>query len=376
MLRTRSLLQHSVAISIAIVFPIAGAACGGQVVSLGANQSPLTEVDPSAVSGTVPACGQNAAHPNVCCHAEVGTASTCGVHRGAPFQACDDGWKTYPDPRECCDLSNPASCAPPPPVPVDPPPVTCGYACPPGWFSGGEGSCCRTFADGSGECFASAGTGGSDGGVYVDGGSAPDSGTTGCTTVPPHPTPMDAGIYDGGAYPDSGDIDGGSYPDAGEYDGGTCVDPSPPPYPPPPSPVPMPSPPCDLTCPPGWVRAQGAPDVCCRDEGFGIFECFSQAGGGPNPPVPGPTPADAGPPTTVDAGVAPGRACYGSSGGDCGCSEDIGGQHYEIKCSDSSSSCTCISSSGAQTPITGRKVCNGGGAQSLGSVWTDDCRFP
>src|SRR5258706_744794 len=98
----KSFLRAS--ISIALLAAV-GTACSGQILSLGSNQSQLTQIDPNAVTGTVPACGAGMAHPNVCCHAALGSPSTCGVYADAPFHACDEGWKTYPDPRSCCDLN-------------------------------------------------------------------------------------------------------------------------------------------------------------------------------------------------------------------------------------------------------------------------------
>ena len=342
-MRNRTFLSTSV-IFLAGFVPIV-VACGGREVSLGSNQSALSSVDPATVAGNVTACGAGEAHPNVCCHAGPNTPSQCGTYNGEPFHPCDDGWKTYPDPRSCCDLGDPTKCAAPPPSPP-PPPGSCGYLCPPGWYPIGGGGCCRTTDDGGGgECYAPAnstdgGTGFADGGpTSIDGGACapPDSGSdAGCSEPPmPPPGPWDAG----------------------------------PPQPPPPPP------PCDVQCPPGWQQASGSPDVCCRETAPNQFECFSQSTG-PDPGPPRPDDGgvvDAGVPTPpTDAGRAP-RACGGSSNGDCSCQVSENGHSYMLSCSDSTTTCDC-STDGVVTVVPNRRVC--ANPSAIDGVWRDDCHFP
>jgi hypothetical protein len=358
-MRNRTFLSTSVrfVLAAAAVVPIV-VACGGREVSLGSNHSALSTVDPGNVSGTVPSCGSGAAHPNVCCEAGPGKPAKCGSYDGEPFHPCDDGWKTYPDPRSCCDLDDPTKCTAPPPAPP-PPAGSCGYQCPPGWYGIGGGGCCRTTDDGGdGECFAPGNTG--------------DAGT-----------PADAGFDDGGPI----SIDGGCAPtDDASVDSG-CNEPPPPPLPPP-TPIdagqgpPPPPPPCNVQCPMGWQPASGAPDVCCRETAPNQFECFSQSTG----PDPGPTPTpapndagfppppstDAGPPPPIDAGGAP-RVCGGSSNGDCSCQVNENGHSYMLSCSDTTMTCDC-SADGVVTVVNNVKVCSN--MSALDSVWTSDCHFP
>lgn len=252
------------------VFPVL-VACGGREVSLGTNKAQLSQVDPGSVGGNVPSCGAGDAHPNVCCEAGAGKAGTCGVYLGAPFQPCDSGWTTYPDPRSCCALDDPQNCVAPPPTPPPPPPGVCGYACEPGWYPIQNG-CCQSTSNGDGVCYGWA-SGGSDGG-------APDGGVV---------------VGDGGIEPPS--IDAGCAP---SIDGGPSCDPTPP--------EPLPQPTCDFACPSGWQHPTGTPDVCCRDVG-GQIECFSQATGpsqgGSSGGDGGTTTTDADVPPSADAGMAP-----------------------------------------------------------------------
>ena len=263
-------LTSSLLLAAVGLFPVL-VACGGREVSLGTNKAQLSQVDPHTVGGNVPSCGAGDAHPNVCCEAGAGKAGTCGVYLGAPFQPCDTGWTTYPDPRSCCALDDPQNCVAPPPTPPPPPPGVCGYACEPGWYPIQNG-CCQSTSNGDGVCYGWA-SGGSDGGT-------PDGGVV---------------VGDGGIEPPA--FDAGCAP---SIDGGPSCDPTPPP--------PLPQPPCDFACPSGWQHPTGTPDVCCRDVG-GQIECFSQAtgpsqGGGTSPDG-GTTSTDADVPPSIDAGMAP-----------------------------------------------------------------------
>ncbi len=302
-------------------------ACTGKV-SNGKVSSTSQPVSIGAISGTPAACPSGAAHPNVCCDSGAGQAPSCVIYPGAPFTECASGWTTYPDPRTCCPLDGNGQCeAPPPPPSSDagtPPPDTCVYECPVGWYpapgptpvpnGGGSGSsggsaggsggtggsgdgvtCCITYPDGSGECMGSAGSAG-----------------TGCTCACP----------------------------ACDPDGGTC-----PPCPPCNCPSqPPPSPPSCNACPPGWQVPQGDPLLCCTEGPDGVISCFSQ--GVPPPPPPPPTPVDAGP-VPLDAGPAP--SCFGGGGGSpdgatftqCGCSETVNGLMYTVTCTDPGATCSC-----------------------------------
>jgi hypothetical protein len=116
---------------------------------------------------------------------------------------------------------------------------------------------------------------------------------------------------------------------------------------------------CNVPCPSGWTAQAGSPDVCCRDDGNGLNECFSQVtGGGGTPSVP---PSNGGGPVPTPAPSA-GRSCYGSaSNGNatCGCDETTNGHAYSLKCNDTSSSCTC-SVDGTETSGWANGSPNGG----------------
>ena len=313
------------------VFPVL-VACGGREVSLGTNKTQLSQVDPHTVGGNVPSCGGGDAHPNVCCEAGAGKAGTCGVYLGAPFQPCDTGWTTYPDPRSCCALDDPQNCVAPPPTPPPPPPGVCGYACEPGWYPIQNG-CCQSTSNGDGVCYGWA-SGGHDGGTAPDAG-IDDGGLPALDGGHCHPFSVDGGIscstsqvindhcYVIGCGPAFGNGGCGCMTDTMDSPASVappnvcdpvafehawtsvCHFPTASPPPPPPSPEP---PPCDYACPAGWQHPIGTPDVCCRDVG-GQIECFSQAtgpsqggsGGGDG----GTTTTDADVPPSVDAGMAP-----------------------------------------------------------------------
>jgi len=311
-MRTLGLLPK-VIFGVATLVPLA-VACGGQV-SLGTNRTQLSLVDPKVVSGNAGACSAGEAHPNVCCDVGQGKDGTCGIYVGAPFQPCDNGWTTYPDPRTCCSLENPNDCAPTPPNP--PPTVgTCTYPCEPGWYPIQNG-CCQSTGNGNGVCYGWA----SDGGY-------PDAGID------------DGGVFDGGAFDaevDAGTVDSGC---TTTIDGGGSCDPQPP----------QPTPVCNLDCPNGWQHPQGAPDICCRDTG-GVIECFSQASGPSNGGSGGSGggSTDAGVPT-VDAGVCGPNEfwdggclpCFAADAGPGSCSNAriVNGQCYEIMCG--SFGCSCL----------------------------------
>jgi hypothetical protein len=180
------------------------AACSN-VFSLGTNSIPSQAVSLAEVSATVTPCGENAAHPNVCCTSGPGQDASCVTYPEAPFTECANWAASYPDPRSCCPLDG-GSCSAPPPSLLDagfggctyqcPPPGCGGYtcpghyvarpqpdgiecctednmvcigggaphpigycpACPPGWQRQGEPAlCCSIDPSGATECFSQAG---------------------------------------------------------------------------------------------------------------------------------------------------------------------------------------------------------------------------
>jgi hypothetical protein len=342
----------------AAAVPVIGA-CGGRVVSLGTNGSDLQQIDPTKVSGSCNACPAGYAHPNVCCESVAGVPAQCGAYVQHPFQSCQAGWQTYPNPLTCCSLKDDKDCIDTPttePAP-SPPPYGCGYACPPGWYtpagapkSPNEGECCQVKEDGSTVCmgWGSAAPG------YAGGKDVPvatSCGGTGTGTPPPSPP-----IYvDGGKAIDAGPApwpDGGKpAPDAGDVDGGDvdagCPDTDAGPEPPPG----YDGGPWSLCgeCPDGWKPDPTKPDLCCRWEANGIEECFSQATG----PIGS---GGGGTPTPVDAGVpepqpTPGPfGCSGSSpdpntkAQSCSCEgADASGHKDALDCTvDANGNATCF----------------------------------
>src|SRR4029079_3795656 len=131
---------------LAIGFLLSLAACAGKTVSVGTNEEELHSSVPTTIAGSVPQCATPLqAHPNVCCTGGKGEPSACVAYLNKPFHKCADGANTYPDPEQCCDLSNPASCVRPPPIPPGGGPGgPCGYVCQPGWYSTGPYECCHT----------------------------------------------------------------------------------------------------------------------------------------------------------------------------------------------------------------------------------------
>jgi hypothetical protein len=195
------------------------AACDGRVLSLGTNTPPSLTVAASEVSATVTPCGENAAHPNICCTMSAGQDPSCVTYPEAPFTQCTgEGATTYADPRWCCPLDGGSCGAPPTTLDAGAsacalacPPGACGYTCPPGFYSspdapgiaccmsgmnttacsgggaplqqscpacppgweppeGMVGLCCMTAPTGATECFSQVGS-------ALDGGDAQDAGT-------------------------------------------------------------------------------------------------------------------------------------------------------------------------------------------------------
>jgi hypothetical protein len=261
-----------------LALPFAAAAslgaCGGNVTpSGGATGQSVSE---SILSRPVFACGAGLAHPNVCCSATPGEASACLAYPDAPFQPCNDGQQTFPDPRSCCPLDGTGACSPPA---ADAGPgsggggsgggYACTYPCPPNFAPSG-GACCPVATQGAtsnGACIAYA--------------VAPA-----CPPTPACDCPAESA--DGGVATCECDI------------AAPCTTP--------------PAPQCE-PCPDGWQVPEGEPGLCCQENASGIIACFSQA----IPPLP-PGEIDAGPidPGPPDTGVgcacaepacAPGETC-------------------------------------------------------------------
>jgi hypothetical protein len=292
------------------------AACSGKVLSLGTNSTASQEVAPSAVSGSVAACADGSAHPNVCCTAGPNQAGSCVVYPQAPFTPCDPGATTYPDPRSCCSLDGSGTCSAPPAGGTSgggsagggssvgsggggSGGTGCSYACPPGWYSpDSSGTCCQTDSSGATTCTASGG---------VDFGGPACSGSCTCPACPD--------------------------------DSGTC----PPCSCPPPGSCPTPPTACG-SCPPGWQSPQGQPDLCCTTDANGVIECFSQA-----------FPPGQGGSSSTDAGAGPSSGSCGASVstdgavGPCGCDEQTGGHTYSVNCDPGTNVCTCSTDNGAPT---------------------------
>ena len=225
--------------------------------------------------------------------------------------------------------------------------------CPPGWYAA-AGGCCRDFGGGLAEC--DIGNGYPDSGVaeagIFDGGA------------------YDGGAYDGGAFdtgaPDAEIFDGGAFePDAGYEDAG-----APPTI-------------CDYPCPAGWQRAQGAPDVCCREDGPNELQCFSQATG-TMPSADGGA-FDAGPEAGfADAGAACGPDMFWDGGclpcaaadagvGGCSTARVINDRCYAIDCA--SGSCSCVVDDvGLQTIPVPSNTCTD--QATFQQLWSAGCNFP
>lgn len=260
-------------------------ACSGKV-SLGGNGTTMQAVSTSDVNGAVGTCPSGSAHPNVCCTATAGAASTCGNYPGAPFQACETGYQTYPDPRSCCDLAGTKDCAAasaagfggntgstgsdaggPVNMSGGSNGSACVYACPVGYYpdaTGAPGVCCTSTGANVESCMASA---------------SEDCPVCGCPACPPGApcAPCDCPP----ATPNCG------------------------------APVPSGPPQCDA-CPSGWMAPEGTPGLCCRqDTSTGEIECFSQAVA---PPAPS-SGSSSGNPTPVSTPPSTGIGCSGRRAG-------------------------------------------------------------
>jgi hypothetical protein len=297
------------------------AACSGKV-SIGHNGTTMQPLDPTAVSSMVAeACPAGSAHPNVCCTAAPGQQTSCGTYPDAPFEACDKGSQTYPDPRSCCSLDGANDCTPAgggsaststsssgPGVVMSgsasastagaPSPAVsgsaCAYACPIGYYvpaNPSPGECCASLGAGAVECFGMASSAGQ---------------TSACPA-----------------------------------------------------------------CPSGWQVPEGEPGLCCQDEPDGMIECFSQA-------VP---PALA--PSTVAPTPASSFACGGSAAvagpdggpavGGCVCKGTVSGHVYGLNCPSGGGACACTVddvSVGQVSPGSG------GCTDQSSSALLQQCGFP
>jgi hypothetical protein len=264
---TRNLLNFGTLIA-ACTVALLSAACAGKVIpGPGGGESQLQSVSVNAVSGTLIACDEGFAHPNVCCEAVEGKPTSCGVYEGAPFHTCDASHTTYPDPRSCCplDASGGADCVAPPHRPVPVPPPVCGYACPLGQYQpagASLGTCCESFGDA----------------IACSAPSVPACPIVACTCACNAGEPCPP-----------------------------CNCPEQPACPPPPTPIPD----CGV-CPAGWQVPEGEAYLCCKEDPSGAIECFSQ-GVPPSPtPIGAPEPVNPGGPVV---GGSAGSGAGSSSGG-------------------------------------------------------------
>ncbi len=210
----------------------ASAAVDGAAADAGRTCNGATPVDTTILVGAVPPCEGGFAHPSVCCHAGPDEPTACTESQEDPFHPCGCDALTFPDPRTCCLLADPSECqAPPANAGAS---GQCSYPCGPGAYPPDE-----------------------------EPGAGPN-GLPACTDVP-------------NGYTDAGDV----YPReacfycclgtscttdvtfCGSGGGGSegC---------------PQPTQGCGA-CPPGWVNAQGIPDLCCLPDAGSVAACFSQA---------------------------------------------------------------------------------------------------
>jgi hypothetical protein len=128
------------------------AACQGETV-LG---SALTQYDESISELTeqldmLAACGSGYAHPSVCCDKY---SDFCGYYDFSAFAECPAGYQTYPDPDECCPLSDPSDLSKCKPLSSQTPAPASGCAvrCVPGMFEYDGGVCCLMDEAGAPYC--------------------------------------------------------------------------------------------------------------------------------------------------------------------------------------------------------------------------------
>jgi hypothetical protein len=199
------------------VLPAADAGCGADAG---------TTVDPALLPGAVPPCASGYAHPSVCCRSGPLGNTSCAESQTAPFAPCACEALSFPDPRTCCSLTDAGDCAPPAEAGTDVDAAACSFPC-------GVGGFLPSLL-----------------------GPSPPS----CTDVP-------SAVIDGVLVPAPiagqpacefccvGDRGGCSTSSPGTPTSAGCG-----------------------SCPSGWARVQGVPDLCCQGSGDGA-ECFSQATG-------------------------------------------------------------------------------------------------
>jgi hypothetical protein len=212
---------------------------GWEAGCFGADSTPI---DKGLLTGSIPACAEGSAHPNVCCHAGPNQATACAEDPDNPFRACGCDSLTFPDPRTCCSLDDGGGCTTPGQDAATG--GSCTDPCGPDTFSPHQVSWATTWACSDVPSVLT------DAGLIV-------SCFLCCNvsiTVSGLATPTEPGCY--------GNV-------------GSC-----PPKPLPGTnvpPCPDPTFGCDAACPVGWARASAFPGLCCRGDGGTSSECFSQA---------------------------------------------------------------------------------------------------
>jgi hypothetical protein len=182
-------------------------------------------IDVSTLRGVVPMCPSGHAHANVCCVSGPRQPTVCLERLASPFQSCDQGSMTFPDPRTCCPINGVGAC-----IEADEPSDasavgTCSFPCAPVAYSPEE---------------------------------------------LPSDSPVPLSALQSCSNPDSGDTClSCCYGGLGECVTYPCSCPA--------------SGPCLCgtscgSCPSGWQPpASGQDDLCCRTSQDGMAQCFSQA---------------------------------------------------------------------------------------------------
>jgi hypothetical protein len=193
---------------------------------------PATQVVDLSTANGIPvlACNMGYVHPNVCCSAGPSQPTVCTECPAEPFGPCDKNSLTFPDPGSCCSLT--------------------------------DGGCTVTPSDAAGvagSCYFPCGPGGYSSDALGDAAFLPA-----CSDL------KDASSVSACAYCCSGSI-GPQSAVVCSGNGCFCGEEAPG------------SPPCVCyphcgSCPAGWqVPPAGQLDLCCRADGTGVAECFSQS---------------------------------------------------------------------------------------------------
>lgn len=95
----------------------AAVADAGIVAAVDAGTAAVADAGIVAVAppptGAVLACPEGYAHANICCAPAPFASTDCLEAQAQPFQPCETGWITIPDPQRCCALNAPGLCVSP-----------------------------------------------------------------------------------------------------------------------------------------------------------------------------------------------------------------------------------------------------------------------